>query len=79
MFFSYLITYTLVVMFLVLIMLPIALCASAIMGIYTTISKFYSMLYEASAELFKTSNAGLEKVKVKKLLKEVIKDNTIDI
>ena len=37
------------------------------------------MLYEASAELFKTSNAGLEKVKMKKLLKKVVKDNTIDI
>jgi hypothetical protein len=50
-----------------------------VIGIYTTISKFYSLLHEATTDLFKSAKAGLEKVKMKKLLKKVIKDNTIDI
>jgi hypothetical protein len=50
-----------------------------VIGIYTTISKFYSLLHEAKTELFKSAKAGLEVAKAKKLLKKVIKDNTIDI
>jgi len=79
MFFPYLITYTAIVIFLLFIVLPIALCASVVIGIYTTISKFYSLLREATTDLFKSAKAGLEKLKAKKLLKKVIKDNTIDI
>lgn len=59
--------------------LPIALCASAVMGIYTTISKFYEILHEAITELFKSANAGLEQAKIKTLLTKVIKENTIDV
>jgi hypothetical protein len=66
-------------MFLVLIVLPIALCAGVVSGIFKAISKFYSILHEAKTELFKSAKAGLEVAKAKKLLKKVIKDNTIDI
>ena len=79
MIFRYLFTYTALVIVLLFMVLPIALCASAVMGIYTTISKFCGMLYGTSKEFFKSANAGLEQAKIKTLLTKVIKENTIDI
>lgn len=79
MIFRYIITYTAIVIFLLFIVLPIALCASAVSGIFKAISKLYQILHEASTELFKSANAGLEQVKIKKLLKKVVKENTIDV
>jgi len=66
-------------MFLLLIVLPIALCAAVVSGIFKTISKFYEILHEAITELFKSANAGLEQAKIKTLLTKVIKKNTIDV
>ena len=79
MIFRYIFTYTSLVIVLLVIVLPIALCASAIMGIFTTISKLYSMLYETSRELFKTAKSSIEMAKIKRMLTKVIKENTIDV
>jgi flagellin-specific chaperone FliS len=49
------------------------------MGIFTTISKLYSMLYETSRELFKTAKSSIEMAKIKRMLTKVIKENTIDV
>lgn len=79
MIFRYLFTYTSLLIVLLIIILPIALCASALIGTYTTISKLYSMLYETSRELFKIAKVSIEQAKIKRLLTKVIKKNTIDI
>ena len=79
MIFRYLFTYTAIVIVLLFMVLPIALCASAVMGIYTTISKFCGMLYGTSKEFFKLAKDSLEQAKIKTLLTKVIKKNTIDV
>lgn len=79
MMFRYIITYTTIVIVLLFIILPIALCASAAMGICTTISKIYMILYETSRELFKVAKVSFEQAKIKTLVAKVIKKNTIDI
>ena len=79
MIFRYIITYTTIVIVLLIIVLPIALCASALMGTYTTISKFCGMLYGTSKEFFKLAKDSLEQAKIKTLLTKVIKKNTIDV
>ena len=79
MIFRYLFTYTAIVIVLLFMVLPIALCASAVMGIYTTISKFCGMLYGTSKEFFKLAKDSLEQAKIKTLLTKVIKENTIDV
>ena len=79
MIFRYIITYTSLLIVLLVIILPIALCASALMGTYTTISKLFGMLYDASKELFKVAKVSIDQAKVKRLLTKVIKKNTIDI
>ena len=79
MIFRYIFTYTSLVIVLLVIVLPIALCASAFIGTYTTISKLCSMLYDTNKELFKTAKTSIDQAKLKRLLTKVIKKNTIDI
>lgn len=79
MIFRYIITYTTIVIVLLFIVLPIALCASALMGIFTAISKIYMILYGTSKELFKLAKVSLDQAKIKTLLTKVIKKNTIDV
>ena len=79
MIFRYIITYTFALMFLFIIVLPIALCVSVLIGTHTTISKFCGMLYDTSKELFKLAKVSLDQAQVKTLLTKVIKKNTIDV
>lgn len=79
MIFRYIFTYTTIVIVLLIIVLPIALCASALIGTYTTISKFCGMLYGVSKEFFKLAKDSLDQAKIKRLLTKVIKENTIDV
>ena len=79
MIFRYIFTYTTIVIVLLIIVLPIALCASALIGTYTTISKFCGMLYGTSKEFFKIAKDSIERAKIKRMLTKVIKKNTIDI
>ena len=79
MIFRYIFTYTTIVIVLLVIVLPIALCASALIGTYTTISKFCGMLYGTSKEFFKIAKDSIERAKIKRMLTKVIKENTIDI
>ena len=79
MIFRYIFTYTTIVIVLLVIVLPIALCASALIGTYTTISKFCGMLYGASKEFFKVAKDSIDQAKIKRMLTKVIKENTIDV
>ena len=79
MIFRYIFTYTTIVIVLLVIVLPIALCASSLIGTYTTISKFCGMLYGTSKEFFKIAKDSIERAKIKRMLTKVIKENTIDI
>ena len=79
MIFRYIFTYTTIVIVLLVIVLPIALCASALIGTYTTISKFCGMLYGTSKEFFKIAKDSIERAKIKRMLTKVIKENTIDV
>ena len=79
MIFRYIFTYTTIVIVLLVIVLPIALCASAVIGTYTTISKFCGMLYGTSKEFFKIAKDSIERAKIKRMLTKVIKKNTIDV
>lgn len=79
MIFRYTYTYAALVITLLFIVLPIALCASALMGGVIALAVMYAITTESIKKLLEQCKVSLSRAKIKTLLTKVIKKNTIDI
>ena len=79
MIFRYIINYTILLIVMIFIVLPIALVAGALMGTALGIVTIYAVINESIKKLLEECDASIREAELKRLLTKVIKENTIDI